>query len=238
MITEDIDHRTTNLATTHHLVDRNGEIVRLHLIARMKESFNIGSQLIEQELNGMASIFRPIIKSFYANLVQKDLEYGTIKSINGMIKLTKKMVLNGVEINSPEFEKLILQKFPAYLKNDQTGRQCRPTHRNYSRLRENLKDTFRAQIQGMMPLLQVQQKSISSYPELCRKAFSSAEECKITLKWQTDAMQKAQAIITEDLSILNIITGKELIFRVLERGFKIKINDFNKDIEKIFAQDK
>ncbi len=235
MITEDVDHRTIDLTTIHHLVDRNGEIIRLHLISKMKESFNIGSKLIDEELNGMASIFRPIIKSFYANLVQKDLEYGTKKSINGMIKLSKRMVLQGVKVNSPEFEELILLEFPAYLKNDQTGRQCKPTHRNYPRLRENLKNTFRAQIQGMLPLLQVQHKSISSYPELCRKAFSTADECKKTLKWQTDPMKKAQAIITEDLSILNIITGKELIFRVLERGFKIKIEDFNKDIEIIFA---
>ena len=237
MITEDIDHRTIDLTTTHHLVDRNGEIVRLHLISKMKESFNIGSRLIDEELNGMASIFRPIIKSFYANLVQKDLEHGTIKSINGMIKLTKKMVLKGIKVNSPEFDHLILHKFPVYLQNDQTGRQCKPTHRNFSRLRENLKQTFRAQIKGMFPLLQVQEKSISSYPELCRKTFSSADECKKTLKWQTDAMKKAQDIIKEDLSILNIITGRELIFRVLERGFKIKIEDFNKDIERIYSTD-
>lgn len=87
MITEDL--RPTEITNIQHLVDRNGEIVRDHLITKMKESLEIGSRLIDEELNGMAAIFRPIIKSFYSNLVQKDLEHGTIKSINGMIRMSK-----------------------------------------------------------------------------------------------------------------------------------------------------
>ncbi|MHA1794886.1 MAG: hypothetical protein ACTSUK_02150, partial [Promethearchaeota archaeon] len=79
MITEDL--RTRELTNILHVLDRNSEIVRDHLIKKMKESLNIGSRLIDSELEGMAAVFRPIIKSFYSNLVQKDLEYGTIKSI-------------------------------------------------------------------------------------------------------------------------------------------------------------
>lgn len=233
MITEDL--RTTDLVTVQHLVDRNGEIVRDHLISKMKESLDIGSRLIDEELNGMASIFRPIIKSFYSNLVQKDLEYGTIKSINGMIKMAKKIVVNGIEEGSHEFENRIEQAFPSYLKNDQTGRQCKPSHPNFLRLKANLKKTFRAQIHGILPLLKVSDKPISTYPGLCRKAFKTEIECKNILKLQTQAMKEGQEIIKEDLSILNILTGRELIFRVLERGFKLKIADFNRDIEQIYA---
>ncbi|MCF2141877.1 MAG: hypothetical protein K9W44_17630 [Candidatus Lokiarchaeota archaeon] len=232
MITEDL--RPTEITNIQHLVDRNGEIVRDHLITKMKESLEIGSRLIDEELNGMAAIFRPIIKSFYSNLVQKDLEHGTIKSINGMIRMSKKLVMEGIDPNTPEFERRLTQKFPSYLKNDQTGRQCKPYHPNFPQLKAILKNTFRAQICGILPLLKVQIHDISSYNELCRAAFKTEKHCKDILRLQTDSMKEGLNVIKRDLSILNIMTGKELIFRVLQKGFEKKIKDFNKEIEEIF----
>lgn len=235
MITEDL--RTKELTSILHVIDRNSEIVRDHLILKMKESFDIGSRLIDTELEGMSAIFRPIIKSFYSNLVQKDLEYGTIKSINGMIRLAKKMISDGVNPNSEEFERRLELKFPGYLKNDQTGRQCKRSHPNFPRLKKILKNTFRAQILGILPLLTVQSKDISNYEELCRAAFKTETRCKEVLHLQTRSMKDGLNVIKEDLSILNIMTGRELIFRVLQKGFDKKVEDFDREIEQIFAND-
>ncbi|MHA1777531.1 MAG: hypothetical protein ACTSWC_12210 [Promethearchaeota archaeon] len=235
MITEDL--RTRELTNILHVLDRNSEIVRDHLIKKMKESLNIGSRLIDSELEGMAAVFRPIIKSFYSNLVQKDLEYGTIKSINGMIRLAKKLISDGIEPNTAEFERRLDLKFPSYLKNDQTGRQCKRSHPNFPRLKSILKNTFRAQILGILPLLKVQSKEISYYDELCRAAFKTEARCKEALQMQTQSMKEGLNVIKEDLSILNIITGRDLIFRVLQKGFNKKIDDFNREIELIFASE-
>ena len=214
----------------------NCALLRAHLFRQMHESLDIGAKLIEAEMQGLSMLLRPVVSSFYRNVLQKDMERSTRKLVNGMIKFAASFIRDDIKTGSDEFHKRLLAKFPGYLKNDQTGRQCKQTHPNFPRLEENLKQTFEAQILGMLPILQVDTDvPIKNYPDLCRAAFKNADECKTLLNLQTDAMLRGQAIIGEDLSILNIIAARELIFRVLQKGFTQKILDFNRGIDIIFS---
>ena len=215
-------------------LDRNTNFVRNHLFRNMDSSLDLGGDLIDEELHGISILARPIVKAFYHNLVRKDLEAGTRKSIDDMLNLGKLMIQNNVKIDSPKFIALMDQYFPAYLVNDQTGRQCRREHPNFGRLRQNLKTTYKAQIISIVKLLKVNKK-VHNYHELCRKAFKTAEECKSDLKMQADAMRCGQKIIGEDLSILNILIARHLIFKILRKGFEQKIAEFNKVIDEIYA---
>ncbi|WP_371803095.1 hypothetical protein [Candidatus Lokiarchaeum ossiferum] len=216
-------------------LEHNVELVRQHLFKQMKSSLDIGSQLIHEEMSGISILLRPIVKAFYSKMVQKDLEHGTRKSINGTLKMTKQMVIDGVDPQSEEFYRRLEDKFPGYLKNDQTGRQCKQNHPNFTRLRENLKKTFEAQVLGIYPFLTIE-NDVKDYYELCRCAFPTANECKAILKDQTDHMIIGQNIIKEDLSILDIPSpaARAMIFRVLQKGFNAKIEEFNIAIDNIY----
>ena len=104
-------------------------------------------------------------------------------------------------------------------------------------LKENLKTTFSAQICSIIPLLKIENKRIQNYYQLCRSAFETVEECKSGLKKQIDAMLIGQQIILEDLSILDIPTGRSAIFKILRKGFDIQIRNFNLAIDKIYTTD-
>ena len=216
------------------ILDRNILFVRDHLLRNMNESLDLGADLIDQELNGLSIFARPIVKSFYEGMVRKDLESGTRQSIDDMIEIAKKIVLNGLIIDSFEYNQILDKNFPKYLINDQTGRQCRRDHRNFSRLRENLKDTYHAQVLSIVLLIRNLDENIKNYYELCRSAWSTAEECKADLKCQTDAMLKGQKIIREDLTILNIPVARNLIFKILRKGFDQKVSEFNRVIDLIY----
>ncbi len=218
------------------ILDRNISYVREHLIRNMHGSLDLGSQLIDEEMDGLSFLLRPAVKSFYNNLVRKDLETGTQKSIEDTLEISKEIVQKGIELDSEPFNHLLEKYFPLYLVNDQTGRQCRRDHPNFGRLRQNLKNTFRAQIISIVKLIDNSDENISNYYELCRKGFSTAEECKAILKMQTDAMYQGQLIIKEDLSILNIPIARHLIFRILRKGFDQKVEEFNRVIDVIYGK--
>ena len=46
-----------------------------------------------------------------------------------------------------------------------------------------------------------------------------------------------QQIIKEDLSILDIPTGRSVIFRILRKGFDIQVRNFNIAIDRIYSAD-
>ncbi len=217
-------------------LENNCTLLRAHLFRQTHESLSIGAEIIESEMKGLSMLVRPVVSSFYRNVLQRDMERSTRKLVNGMITFAAALIRDDIKVGSDEFHRRLKAKFPGYLKLDQTGRQCKRSHPNFPRLEENLKDTFEAQILGTLPILQANMdEPIKNYPDLCRAAFKNAEECKTSLNLQTDAMLRGQAIIKEDLSILNIVVARDLIFRVLEKGFAQKIEDFNRGIDIIFS---
>lgn len=236
-----ISNRSAKISVSTSLenISRNSDLVKEHLLRQMRESLAVGKRLTGEECTGLTFVLKPIVLNLYSNLVQKDLEKGTIKTINQLLSLSKEMIINGIEIKSEQFYKRLNDNFPIYLKNDQTGRLCKRNHKNFKRLEENLKFTFEAQICSIIPLLKIENKGIQiqNYYQLCRSAWQKAEECKTYLKEQTDAMFNAQQIILEDLSILDIPTGRSIIFRILRKGFDIQVRNFNKAIDRMYAAD-
>jgi len=236
-----ISNRSTKISVSTSLetISRNSDLVKEHLLRQMRESLAVGKRLTSEECTGLTFVLKPIVLNLYSNLVQKDLEKGTIKTINQLLGLSKEMIINGIEMKSEQFYKRLNDNFPIYLKNDQTGRLCKRNHKNFKRLKENLKFTFEAQICSIIPLLKIENKGIQiqNYYQLCRSAWQTAEECKTYLKKQTDAMFNAQQIILEDLSILDIPTGRSIIFRILRKGFDIQVENFNIAIDRIYAAD-
>ncbi|MHA1720853.1 MAG: hypothetical protein ACTSWX_02500 [Promethearchaeota archaeon] len=234
-----ISNRSTKISTSTSLetINRNSELVREHLLRQMRESLTVGKNLIGEELTGFSLVLKPVIYNLYSNLVQKDLEKGTIKTINLLLKISKEMIINGVEMKNDEFYKRLNENFPIYLKFDQTGRLCKRNHKNFKRLEENLRHTFEAQVRSIIHLLKIENKEIQNYYQLCKSAFETAEECKTYLKEQTDSMFVGQQIIKEDLSILDIPTGRSVIFRILRKGFDIQVRNFNIAIDRIYSAD-
>ena len=221
---------------TESIIDRNLAIVRKNLIRQMKLSLKVGNDLIDEEMNGLSIIFRPTVKIFYNALVKKDLEAGTINTIDLNLQTTKKMLLNNVKLESEEFYKELDAIFPTYLKEDQTYRQCKREHPNFPILKENLKNTFKYQMIPLYKLLSVEKQGISNYDDLCKEAFPTKEECKNILLAQLDSMRKGLKVIQEDLSILDIMTARETIFRVLKKGFDRKAKDFIDEIDNIYKE--
>ena len=234
-----ISNRSAKISesTSLETISRNSELVKEHLLRQMRESLTVGKRLISEELTGLTFVLKPIVLSVYSNLVQKDLEKGTIKTINQLLKLSKNMIVDGVEMRNPEFYHRLNEFFPTYLKTDQTGRLCKRDHMNFKRLEENLKKTFEAQICSIIPLLKIENKEIQNYYQLCRSAFETVEECKSVLKKQTDAMYNAQQIIKKDLSILDIPSARSIIFKILRKGFDIQVRSFERAIDRIYAAD-
>jgi len=217
------------------ILDRNTEILRNNLLKEMKSSLDFGNRLIDEEMNGLSMIARPIVKAFYAALVRKDLEEGTVKTINGTLKIARRMIDENISVESPAFYQLLDEKFPGYLKNDQTSRQCKHSHKNFPRLSENLKKTFEWQVRPLVLMLQVTDPTVSDYPSIVRRAYKNADESKTYLANQMDPMQKGLEIIKEDMSILDIPTARDFIFRILTKGFAQKRIEYMKDIDSFFA---
>lgn len=216
------------------LLNRNCEILRQELIKEMHNSLNVGNIYIEKELSGVSAIIRPVVILFYNTLVKNDLEKGTSITINGIIKMCRQMILDEIEEGSIEFYQRMEQKFPIYLKNDQTTKQCRPDHINYPKCVENLKKTFEWQLRPTMRMMLVEDLEVHDYPSLVRAAFKNRETSREVLRKQIDSMDYGFKIVESDLSIINISTARDLIMRVLRQGFDHKVRDFFNQIDEIY----
>jgi hypothetical protein len=219
---------------SEELLNRNTEILRNNLIEEMHNSLNVGNIYIDKELDGAAILIRPIVKLFYNTLVKNDLEKGTLITINGIIKMARQMILDDVKEESDEFYARLDEKFPAYLKNDQTARQCKKDHSNFKKCADNLRNTFKWQVIPTMQMMRNEDPNIIDYPTLARSTFKTADGAKEILMKQIDSMNYGLKIVESDLSIINISTGREIIMRVLRQGFDHKVRDFINQIDEIF----
>ncbi len=221
------------MAVSQTIMQRNEGIIRGHLLEQMENSLDVGAKVLDQELRGASILFKPVVHGVYNTIVRGELKTSTNKIINGLIKMCKQMIEEDVEIGSEEFYSRLEKKFPAYLKVDATGKQCKKSHRNFPTLKKNLKNTFEWQLRGVFPLLQVEE-AVRDYADLCRNAFEK-DELAQTLKKQTDAMKDGIDVIAEDKAILKLPAGKDLFLRVLRKGFEKKVQDFQEEITQFYS---
>ena len=208
-------------------IERNYQLVKERMIEQMESSIRLGRGLIDTELKvGVLNwLIKPIVKSFYDYWAQNDARDGTLKQINITLEAGKKLLLNG---NSNEsFDEILNNSFPKYLEADQTTRQCSRHHKNYEKLKNVSKETFKNYLKEVVKLLEIK-ADVDNYGDLCREAFPSKEVAKQNLMRQLDYTDRGIKIVEEDLGILKIPMGKKIIVKALRKGFEETKEEFIK----------
>ncbi|MCK4687815.1 MAG: hypothetical protein KAT66_06780 [Candidatus Lokiarchaeota archaeon] len=215
-------------------LDRNYKILERRMIDQMQISLNYGKSLIDSELNvgTLNLIVKPIVISFYKYWSDKDAKVGTLEQIRITLDSAKELVVNG-DLSKEKLDKIIVKNFPIYLKNDQTDKQCRQDHKNYLRLKEVTKKCFETQVEESLLFLKVEE-DIKDYSELSRAAFKSKENAYQALKRQLDFNDEGISIVEEDDSILKVPMGKNIILKVLRKGFELTKNQLIEELDHIF----
>ncbi len=215
-------------------LDKNYKILERRMINQMQISLNYGKSLIDSELNvgALNFVVKPIVISFYKYWSDKDAKVGTLEQIKVTLDSAKELVVNG-DLSKEKLDKIIVKNFPIYLKNDQTDKQCRQDHKNYLRLKEVTKKCFETQVEESLLFLKVEE-DIKDYSELSRAAFKSKEKAYQALRRQLDFNEEGISIVEEDDSILKVPMGKNIILKVLRKGFELTKNQLIEELDHIF----
>ncbi|MFX1338027.1 MAG: hypothetical protein ACFFDK_05420 [Promethearchaeota archaeon] len=199
-------------------IERNYNILQNKMIEEMDLALNFGKKLVDSELD--AGIFdfvvKPIVKSFYNYWSVHDARIGTLKQIEVALDCGKHLYKNGAD--QEEFDRAIEENFPTYFENDQIYRQCRKNHKGFKKLKEVTKETFITQVKEVITFLGIKD-NIHDYNSLVRAAFNSKQEAYKSLIIQLDLNDKCIEIVEKNPSILKIPTGKNIIIKVLRKGF-------------------
>lgn len=213
---------------------RNYKIVEDKMISQTDLSLSFGRKLIDTELDAGAFNFvvKPIVKTFYKHWSDNNARVGTLKQIKIALNSAKTLVENG-EITKERFDEVINKNFPEYLENDQTDKQCKKSHKHYNPLKEITKKSFISQVEECILFLNIKE-DVKNYDELSRAAFKTKEKAYEALKRQLDYNENGIAIVEQDDSILNVPTGKNIIVRVLRKGFELTKEKLIEELDYIF----
>lgn len=215
-------------------LNRNYKILERRMMDQMQISLNYGKSLIDSELNvgALNFVVKPIVQSFYKYWSDKDAKVGTLEQIRITLDSAKELVLNG-DLSKEKLDKIINRNFPIYLKHDQTNMQCKKNHSNYLRLKEVTKKCFETQVEESLLFLKVEE-DIKDYTELSRAAFKYKEKAYQALKRQLDFNEEGISIVEEDDSILKVPIGKNIILKVLRKGFELTKEQLIEELDHIF----
>ncbi|MFX1366391.1 MAG: hypothetical protein ACFFCE_04525 [Promethearchaeota archaeon] len=216
------------------VIERNYKILENKMIEQMHSSFSDGKSLIDSELDTgvFNAVVKPIVKSFYKYWTDKDARIGILEQIKVTLDSAKEILTNG-DGSKEQFEMVINKNFPIYLKNDQTDRQCKKNHKNYIKLREITKNSFITQVKESILFLKVDD-DIKDYAELSRATFKTKVRAYEALKRQLDYNEEGISIVEKDDSILKVPVGKNIILKVLRKGFEVTKQKLIKELDEIF----
>ena len=216
------------------VIERNYRILEKRMIEQMDISLNFGKGLIDSELDtGVLNVLvKPIVKSFYKYWSDKDAKVGTLEQIRVTLGSAKDLITNG-DGSKEHFDRIVNRKFPIYLENDQTDRQCKKDHRNYKKLKEVTKNCFITQVEESVLFLKVDE-NIKDYSELSRATFKTKERAYQALIRQLDYNEQGISIVESDSSILKVPVGKEIILTVLRKGFELTKTQLIEELDEIF----
>ena len=204
------------------------------MIDTMETSVALGRKLIDTELD--AGIFnfvvKPIVKAFYSYWSSTDVRKGTLEQIDVTLNCGKLLLQNG---HSQEyFDKIIEDHFQIYLAGDQTSRNCRKRHKNYPQLVQITKDSFIDQVRDSARYLDVDKEDAKSYDDLSREVFKSKQEAYNSLIKMLDLNEAGIKIVEQDPSILTVPTGKNVIVKVLRKGFDMTKSELVGSLDRLF----
>lgn len=204
------------------------------MITVMEKALAYGNELINTELNlgVFNAIAKPMIKSFYNYWRNNDARQGTLKQIKTTLGTAKYLCMNG-NGSKEQFDEFVEKNFYDYLEGDQVYRQCKKTHKNFRRLTNIVKGAFISQLEESMLLLKVQEQ-VDDYNSMVRATFKTKEDAYEVLVKQLDFTDESIKIIEEDLSVLKIPTGKNILIKTLRKGYNhTRINMIN-NLDNIF----
>jgi len=206
-------------------LERNYLIVKERMIEQMEKSLELGRKLIDTELElGLLNfIVKPIIKTFYDYWAKNEARSGTLKQIKVTLDSGKQLLLNGK--TEERFTNIFEENFPKYLEADQTYQQCSKSHKNYERLKQVAKETFRNYLKEVVRFLEIKDE-IDNYGDLCRVAFPSKEIAEQNLMKQIEFTDMGIKIVEEDIGILKIPMGRKIIVKALRQGFNLTKKEF------------
>jgi transcriptional regulator with PAS, ATPase and Fis domain len=215
-------------------IQRNYNIVEQKMIAQTDLSLGYGRDLIDSELNvGLLNfVIKPIVKSFYKHWSDNEARVGTLKQIHITLDSAKLLIENGT-ISKEKFDDVINRKFPSYLENDQTDRQCKKNHNHYKKLKEITKKSFISQVEECILFLQVKEV-IKDYNELSRATFKSKEKALQALMRQLDFNDEGIAIVEQDDTIIDVPAGRNIIVKVLRKAFELTKKKLIEELDFIF----
>lgn len=217
---------------TEQTIRRNAALVRRKMEQQLESSLKKGADYIDQELAGPHNfLLRPIIKTFYNAFARPDLNSGSMGNLQIVLDAATEIVTTG----TADLEAVLTKYFPRYLKNDQTAKYCRKTHKDYPWFVENVKATFRSQLKGAVKMIGCTVPAATSYDDLAVASFVNKDEAKAALMEQFDCMQRGIERIDKDQSILEIPAGKQLIINVIKRGIKDEREFLMKSIDAVFG---
>ncbi|MFX1307889.1 MAG: hypothetical protein ACFFDG_13845 [Promethearchaeota archaeon] len=216
-------------------LERNYNLIKERMIQQMENSFILGRKLIDSEVDtGLLNfIVKPLIKTFYDYWSKNEAKSGTLKQIRITLDCGKEILLNGKTDQS--FNKTIDDNFLKYLANDQTYLQCSKSHKNYEKLKNVAKSTFKNYLKEVVKLLEVEDE-VENYGDLCRVAFPAKEIAEQNLMNQLEYTDKGIQIVEEDPSILKVPVGRKIIVKALRKGFEETKAEFIKALDETYNQ--
>lgn len=219
-------------------IERNYRILELKMIDQMEEALGYGKELINKELDAgfLNFLIRPVIQSFYNYWCDNDVRVGTIQQIKVTLDCAKLLLNNnekGEKREGEKFENLIEQNYPNYLKGDQTFRQCKKNHKNFEKLKKNAKEAFQTQVQEAILFLGVTDDS-NTYDDLVKSVFKTKEKALFSLTRQLNFNDVGIKVVEQDSTILKMPTGRNIIVKVLRKGFEKTKQDLISRLENIF----
>jgi len=216
-------------------LERNYKIVEEKLIAQTGISLDIGSELIDSELNvGLLNfVVKPLVKAFYKHWSDNEARVGTLKQIKIALDSAKLLVENG-DISKEKFDDVINRNFPNYLENDQTDRQCKKNHKHYKKLKVITKKLFISQVEECILFLDVRDDDVNNYSELSRATFKTKEKALQALMRQLDFNDEGIAVVEQDDTIIDVPAGRNIIVNVLRKGFELTKKGLIEELDLIF----
>jgi len=219
-------------------IERNYRILEQKMIDQMEEALGYGKELINKELDAgfLNFLIRPVIQSFYNYWCDNDVRVGTIQQIKVTLDCAKLLLNNnekGEKGEGEKFENVIEQNYLNYLKGDQTFRQCKKNHKNFEKLKKNAKEAFQTQVQEAILFLGVTDDS-NTYDNLVKSVFKTKEKALFSLTRQLNFNDVGIKVVEQDSTILKMPTGRNIIVKVLRKGFEKTKQDLISRLENIF----
>ena len=205
------------------------------MIQQMENSIVLGRKLIDSQLDmGFLNLFiKPLVKIFYDNWAQNDIRGTTLKQINLTLDAGIELLKNGTTVDN--FNRIVNESLPKYIKADQTSLQCRKQHKNYPKIIQVAEETFINYLKEVVKFLEVKD-DVEDYGDLCRIAFNSIEVAEENLMKQLNFTERGIKIVENDLSILKIPIGKKIIVKALRKGFEETKREFIKGLDETYNQ--